>query len=311
MMGTDVRFSGVKVLVTGASGFIGSHLCRALLEGGAEVHGVSRNESLRRPLDLHWRHLDLAEGSAVRQLLLDVKPDMVFHLASHVAGARDLDRVIPTFQSNLASTVNLLTSAAEIGCRRFLVTGSLEEPDPGNPEAVACSPYAVAKWAGGAYARMFYELYRLPTVVLRLFMVYGPAQKDLRKLIPYVTLCLLRGEAPRISSGQRLVDWIYVDDVVNGLLAAGVASGVEGCTVDIGSGQMVSIREVVERLVKIVNSDVQPLFGALVDRPLERVRVAEISKSNALIGWQPETSLHEGLERTVAWYRKHSNDCQL
>jgi UDP-glucose 4-epimerase len=308
-MRSDRRFSGVRAIVTGASGFIGSHLSRALVDAGAEVHGVSRRTFSQGERSLQWWNLDLAESSGVRQLLTDVKPDLIFHLASHVAGARELDRVLPTFRSNLESTVNLLTSAAEIGCRRFLLTGSLEEPDAGNPAAVACSPYAVAKWAGSAYARMFYELYRLPTVLLRLFMVYGPAQNDLRKLIPYVILCLLRGEAPKLSSGQRLVDWIYVDDVVDGLLAAAVAPGVEGKTAEIGSGQLVSIREVVESLAKIINSGVQPQFGALPDRPLEQVRVAQVAGSTGLIGWRPETPLQQGLEDTVSWYRAHLDEC--
>jgi UDP-glucose 4-epimerase len=306
---TEANFAGVKVLVTGASGFIGSHLCRILLQSEAEVHGISRNFSPPQVQGLRWWHLDLTEASAVQQLMADVRPDIVFHLASHVAGARDLDLVIPTFQSNLGSTVNLLVAAAKSGCcRRFLVTGSLEEPDPGNPQAVSCSPYAVAKWAGSAYARMFYELYHFPVVIARLFMVYGPEQKDLRKLIPYASLCLLRGEPPRVSSGTRLVDWVYVSDVVDGLLATAVAPDVEGATVDIGSGQLVSVREVVELLAKIVNPQVQPLFGAVADRPLERVRVAEIAQSKALIGWEPKTPLEQGLEQTVAWYEQQSRN---
>jgi UDP-glucose 4-epimerase len=301
---TSFELSRQTVLVTGARGFIGSHLSRALTRCGAKVHGVSRRECLTDDKTVRWWELDLANSAAVRQLMRDVRPDVVFHLASHVAGAREIGLVIPTFQSNLASTVNLLTYAAETGCKRFLLAGSLEEPDPNAPDAVPCSPYAAAKSAGTHYARMFHQLWGLPTVIAKLFMVYGPEQKDERKLIPYVSVCLLRGEAPKISSGQRMVDWIYVDDVVEGLLAAAVARDAEGTTVDIGSGRLVSIREVVKRMTGIVNPEIQPLFGAVADRPLEQVRVAEIAKSKALLGWEPKTSLQEGLERTVCWHRE-------
>jgi nucleoside-diphosphate-sugar epimerase len=91
-----------------------------------------------------------------------------------------------------------------------------------------CSPYAAAKFAASAYGRMFHALYHTPVTILRLFMVYGPGQQDLRKLVPYVTLALLKGEMPRVSSGVREVDRIYVDDVAAGYLAAATATGVEG-----------------------------------------------------------------------------------
>ena len=149
----------------------------------------------------------------------DVRPDWIFHLASHVTGARDLAVVLPTFHGNLTTTVNLLTAATEVGCQRLVLVGSLEEPELGTAEAVPASPYAASKWAASGYARFFHANYETPVAVARLFMVYGPEQEDSRKLVPYVTLSFLRGEAPRLTSGARQIDWIYVDDAVAGLLA--------------------------------------------------------------------------------------------
>jgi nucleoside-diphosphate-sugar epimerase len=154
---------------------------------------------------------------------------------------------------------------------------------------------------------MFHALYQLPVVVLRVFMVYGPGQQDTSKLVPYVTLSLLRGEVPKLTSGHREVDWIYVDDVVEGLLAAAVASGIEGGTIDIGSGRLTTIRAVVEELVRLNGDRIQPVFGALADRPLEQVRVADIARSWSRMGWKPTISLQDGLERTVAWYRDNAS----
>jgi UDP-glucose 4-epimerase len=179
----------------------------------------------------------------------------------------------------------------------------MEEPDFGDAEAVVQSPYAAAKLGALTYARMFHALYELSVVHLRIFMVYGPGQRDLHKLVPYVTASLLRGEVPELTSGERAVDWIYVDDVVDAFLAGAVTPGAEVSSLDIGSGELVPGREVVARLVRLVGGSTKPIFGAVPDRKLERVRVADPAIAAAAIGWRPRTSLDEGLERTVEYYR--------
>lgn len=303
---TPLQLSEQKILVTGASGFIGSRLCDRLYNNGAEVHAISRTIQTSDHSSVRWWQGNLEDIAVVRQILRSVQPDVIFHLASYVAGSRNLELVLPTFHSNLASTVNLLAVASEISCHRIVLIGSLEEPQPdSNP--TPCSPYAAAKWASSAYGRMFYQLYQTPVVIARLFMVYGCGQKDLNKLIPYVTLSLLQGQPPQLASGQRLVDWIYIDDVINGLLAAAVTPDVEGCTVDLGSGILTPIHAIVQQLVELINAQVTPLFGALPDRPLEQVRVANTADTYAKLGWQPLVSLEEGLQLTVDWYKSQLN----
>ena len=292
------------VLVTGGSGFIGAHLCRRLQREGARVHATSRREAADGAEGAAWHRLDLADAEAAGRLVDQLEPEIVFHLASHVAGARDMALVRPTFEANLASTVHLLEAATRRGCRRFVQVGSLEEPDPGEALATPSSPYAAAKAAASSYARMFHALYGTPVVLARLFMVYGPDQRDLRKLIPYVILSLLRGERPELSSGERPVDWIYVDDVVEGLLRIAGVEELDGQRVDLGTGELMTVRGVVEELFARLAPDAAPPFGSMPDRPMEQVRKADVAATARQLGWQPGTSLRQGLEQTVAWYRQ-------
>jgi nucleoside-diphosphate-sugar epimerase len=296
--------SGKRLLVTGASGFIGARLCQRALDSGAIVHALSRQpqgEAAR----LRWERGDLSDSAVARAVVGRVRPDFVIHLASEVGGGRDLELVLPMLRANLLAAVNMMVACAEAGCSRVVLAGSMEEPDLGDPDAVAQSPYAVAKWGTLAYARHLHALHELPVVHLRVFMVYGPEQLDLRKLVPYVTVSLLRGEAPKLTSGAREVDWIYVDDVVDAFLRAAAAPGLEGRSLDIGSGELVTARALVVQLRELVGGDAEPAFGAVPHRRLERVRAADPAPAAEAMGWRPRTPLEDGLARTVAFYRSN------
>jgi UDP-glucose 4-epimerase len=149
---------------------------------------------------------------------------------------------------------------------------------------------------------MFHSLYGVPVVMVRIFMVYGPRQRDETKLVPYVITSLLRGESPGLSSGTRPVDWVYVDDVVEALVASAGTESAVGETLDVGSGMLTPIRTVVEEIVDLMRPAVQPRFGALPDRPNERIRVANVERTQGVLGWAPRTPLKQGLAATVDWY---------
>ncbi len=293
------------ILITGASGFIGGHLARRLVAGGAEVHGVSRQEHEVRADGVRWWRGDLTDADALPNLVAAVAPQVIVHLASQVSGARGPDNVLPTFRNNLLTSVAVMLAAVRTGIRRIVIAGSMDEPAAGETNQVPGSPYAAAKWAASGYARMFRALYDLDIVSLRIAMVYGPGQADTTKLVPYAIRSLLRGVAPELGSGNRAVDWVYVEDVARGIERACFAAQAEGQTLDLASGNLVSIREVVERLTALANPSVVPKFGAIADRPLERAWSADVARTKALLGWRATTSLDLGLAQTVRWYRDH------
>jgi nucleoside-diphosphate-sugar epimerase len=302
MINVPSNLLGRRVLVTGASGFIGSHLCRRLVAAGAGVHAVSRSAHLGND-NLQWWQADFGDFSQVSEVISSVKPELVYHLASHVSGSRGLAAVLPTLQGNLVSTVNLMAAAVEAGCPRIVLAGSLEELQG---DATPSSPYAAAKSSASSYARMFHSLYGLQTITLRIAMAYGPDQPDESKLIPHVIRSLLKGIAPRLSSGRREVDWVYVEDVVDAMIA-GASDIDQGClNVEVGSGVSTSIGEVARRLCDLVDASIQPILGAVADRPCDRSWTADISHAANNLGWRPQTSLDDGLRQTVEWYQQAS-----
>lgn len=298
------QLAAKRVLVTGASGFIGGHLCRRLAALGAQIDAVSREPRSSSDGEIRWWQTDLVDPKAAQHIVEEVRPDLVFHLASHVTGSRSPKDILPTFQANLASTVHLFTALTEFGCQRIVVASSSEEPLTFDNATFPCSPYAAAKWAGNMYGRMCHQLFELPVVMPRIFMTYGPNQKDGTKLVPFVIDRLLQNVSPKLSSGRRLADWIYVDDVVEGLLRSAITVGIEGSSFDLGTGVLTSVRDVVDEIVRVTGTGVCPAFGALPDRPFEQERPADTTFLSVQLGYVPRTSISEGLTATVRWHQQ-------
>ena len=142
----------------------------------------------------------------------------------------------------------------------------------------------------------------LPVVVVRPFMTFGPRQHP-EKILPYVIDKLLAGVSPRLSSGRWLADWIYVSDVVDGLMSAMETPGVEGAEFDLGRGELKSTKEVLLEVQALMGSTVPLRFGELEDRPPAPERTADISVARERLNWSPRVSIEEGLVRTIEWFR--------
>lgn len=300
-------YAGTRVLVTGATGFIASHVIEALNRAGARVTGVARRRPARAmPGCSSFHSVDLSSIDACRTLLQAACPDHVFHLSSHVTGRQDTGTVLETLRGNLIATVNLLTALADEGSPRSIVlAGSSEEPRSfslADANSAPSSPYAAAKLAGSAYGAFFRLNFRLPVTHARIFMVYGPGQRDLAKLVPHVATQLLLGKTPSLSSGRRRADWVFVEDAAAGILALGLRPDVTSA--EIGTGQLTSVAAIALRLRDLIAPESDVGLGAMSDRLNETERVADSAEAERLMGWRPKVSLEEGLRRTVEWYRK-------
>jgi UDP-glucose 4-epimerase len=297
------NLQGLTVLIIGANGFLGRHLLARLRWQHCNIHAVSRSGAPDGTA-VRWWQGNAKDIGWIRALTHRLKPDVIYQLASASVGGQDPALVLPTFEDDLQTSVNALIVAHECKVRRIILTRSMDEPVPLATKAPA-SPYAAAKAASGLYGQMFYELYGVPVVMLRPFMTYGPGQKGY-KVVPYTILSMLKGESPKLSSGNRGVDWVYVDDVISAFIAAAIRPEAVGQEIDLGTGNLISVRAVIEEIQRLIPEAPEPTFGACPDRANEQVRAADIKTAEGSLGWRPSTSLRDGLSQTIEWYRRAS-----
>jgi nucleoside-diphosphate-sugar epimerase len=308
--------SGKHVLVTGATGFIGSHLVRRLESDGAEVHALTSNVSSVYPARLHdlQDRITLHEGNLVDRSAMDVlvaraQPSHILHLGAYTHVGKSWRRVDECIQANIQGTVNLLQALDGSGYERFVYTGTSEiygDIDvPFREDSVVhpVSPYSVSKYAGERYCRMFHQGRGWPIVMVRPFNTYGPAQSPDR-VIPEIIVRALQGRELKMTQGRQTREFNFVEDIAAGFVCAATTEGIEGEIFNIGCGEEVSMRDLATNILEVMGNPIEADFGALPDRPTEIWRMfADSTKARTILGWKPEVPLEEGLRRTVEWYR--------
>ena len=304
------RMRGKRVLVTGAAGFIGSRVARALLAEGCSVLACVRpqggNERLRGvDGDLTLLPLDLSSFEVKELLGLKFKPEWIFHLGAYGVGIGQND---PARMAavNVRGTRELLEYAHATGVERFIHCGSCFEYPSGEMLAEDVSPnpvseYGVSKAAAGELVQQFCRQKGLPAVTLRPFTVYGPGE-DRQRLVSSVIYAVLSGTFLKLTTGKQTRDFIFIDDVVAAFLAAAVARNVTAETFNAATGIEMSVKALVLKIIDLMGSKLAPEFGALPHRPSEYWRLSgSPAKAAAQLHWRPATSLEDGLRATIAW----------
>jgi nucleoside-diphosphate-sugar epimerase len=305
-----------SILITGATGFLGQHLTRRLVELGARVtvalceeDGPAQTAALPPAVDR--RDGDVRNYGQMRRLVEATAPQVLFHLAAVGVNDPFIGEEM-ALGVNLHGTLNTLRAVRRSGIQiqRVIVAGTSYEYGPSG-ELDPGNVYAASKVAAWAFCRMYYRAHGVPVVVARPFNVYGPGQNH-RALIPSAIRAALSGQDFPMTPGEQRRDFIYVKDVIEGFLALAKAAGVEGHSLDLGTGHATSVREAVEQVFSLCGSTSRPQAGALPYRPgVVWELAADARCTQELTGWAAQTELEEGLQRTINAFTATSHASRL
>jgi nucleoside-diphosphate-sugar epimerase len=306
-------------LITGIGGFIGSSLARALLSRGEQVRGLDnfstgKRENITEILDrIDFREADILDLDAVRAACVGV--DYVLHEAAIPSVPKSVLDPLGSNRANVDGTVNVLVAARDAKVKRVVYAASssaygdtptLPKHEAMSPDPI--SPYAVAKLASEHYMVSFYRCYRLETVSLRYFNIFGPRQDPSSPysgvLAKFIT-AMLRGDQPTIfGDGEQSRDFTYIDNAVEANLLAckAPAAKAAGQVFNIATGRRVTLNEAFRLLRGLTSYSGPPAYGPEREGDVKH-SLADISKADAALGYRPTVDFEEGLRRTVEWYR--------
>jgi NAD dependent epimerase/dehydratase len=314
-------FRDKRILVTGAGGFIGSHLTEALVSLCAEVrafvHYNSRNDwgfleelSPQMKSSINVLSADLRDYQAVKKATKEL--DIVFHLGASIGIPYSLEYPNDVVETNVTGTLNILKASLENNVAKIIHTSTsevygtaqyvpIDEKHPLNPQ----SPYAASKIAADKLAESFYHSYELPVSILRPFNTFGPRQ-SLRAVIPTIITQVLAGEKVVIGNVEPRRDFTFVSDTVRGFMLLAKKNGVEGETFNLGTRKDITIKELIVLVSKLIGRkpkievDKQRIRG---NRTEVMQLVSDNSKASEVLGWQPTYTLEEGLKVTIEWLK--------
>lgn len=314
-----------KVLVTGADGFIGSHLTQMLLDKGYSVRALSQYNSFN-----NWGWLeeishpegrldivcgDVRDPNYCREITRGCTT--VFHLAALIAIPYSYVAPDSYVDTNIKGTLNMCQAARDCGIQRLLVTSTsevygtaqyvpIDEKHPRQPQ----SPYSATKIGADAIAKSFYNAFGLPVVIARPFNTYGPRQSA-RAIIPTIISQIAKGATTiKVGDLSPTRDFNYVEDTCRGFIALAETDGIEGMDINIATGKEVTMKHTLELIAELMEADVRYEVDEARLRP-GKSEVFRLCGDNSLItsltDWRPRVSLAEGLKRTIKWFTKPEN----
>lgn len=300
----------MNFLITGAAGFIGSALANQLAREGHQVRGLddlSTGDPNALSPDVHFTRGDVNDRPKLWTLLQEI--DCVYHLAARVAVPESVLYPREYNAVNVGGTVSLMEAMRDVGVRRVVLVSSgaiygdqpgqpLRESMPPNPR----SPYAVSKLAAEHYVTTIGDLWEIETVSLRVFNAYGPGQHlppAHPPVVPHFIRQALRGGTLVVNGdGSQTRDYVYVDDVINAMVAAATAPGLDGLVINVGSGRETDIRTLVRLVLETTGSKTEVLYNAKNSGGVQRM-CADLTLAGEKLGYRPLVSLEDGLRMTI------------
>jgi UDP-glucose 4-epimerase len=303
----------MRVLVTGGAGFIGSHIVDALV---GEGHGVwilddlstGKEENLNDKAT--FVRMDIAD-EALEEALFSAKPEVVFHCAAQIDVRKSISDPKFDARTNIIGTINLLESCRAWGTRKVVfsssggtIYGNVEKPATEDFPVHPLSPYAISKLSCEYYIKCYSEWYSLKHTILRYANVFGPRQDPLGEagVVAIFANIMLKGQTPILyGHGKMVRDYVYVTDAVRANLSA--VEGGTGETLNVGTARPTRVKELFDTMASILSFDGKPEM-----QPARKGELASnflsYARTRRVLGWEPEVSLEEGLERTIEWFRE-------
>jgi dTDP-glucose 4,6-dehydratase len=316
-----LNWTDKKVLVTGAGGFIGSHLTERLVDLGADTRAFVHYNSLGRWGWLDYSPLksqieivagDIADRDSVKHAVQGV--DIVFHLAALIGIPYSYHAPLSYVRTNVEGTLNVLQSAREVGVERVVHTSTSEAygsaqyvPIDEHHPLQGQSPYSATKIGADKLAEAFHTSFGLPVVTLRPFNTYGPRQSD-RAVIPTIISQCLEGDTLRLGNVSPTRDFNYVADTAEGFICAAKSPQAVGRVVNVGTGKEISIGDLAHKIATLMGKSIR------IECENERVRPEESEvdrlcaandRAKELLDWGPRHTLDEGLRLTIDWIKEH------
>jgi dTDP-glucose 4,6-dehydratase len=318
-----LNWNGLPVLVTGAGGFIGSHLVEALVAEGAAVrafvHYNSRNDPglLAMVPDEATREIEIIPGDLLDPLAVQhavAGSQIVFHLGAQISIPYSYRHPFEVAETNLMGTLNVLQACREDGVRRLVHTSSsevygtaIQVPIDEQHPLQGQSPYSASKIGADKLAESFYCAYDLPVVTVRPFNTYGPRQSD-RAVVPTIIAQAMREEVVQLGNLEARRDLTYVSDTVDGFLKAASAEAVEGQTYNLGAGHEIAIGDLAALIFLLMGSEIKVEIDPARLRPdrseVDRL-LSDAGKAKEELGWEPQVSMEHGLQQTIHWISDH------
>lgn len=303
-------YKGITVLVTGSTGFLAQHLVPELLGKGAKVVGMSLEKKPNRNFkNFSHINLDIKDKNGLNKAIKKINPKKIFHLASYPDKEPTFENTDECIQNNIQGTLNLIHSLDNIDYDSFVHMGSYKEYSGNNTpfkETDALFPissYAISKACTEMFCKAYHQIYGLPLISLRFPTIYGPKQPD-QNLMPYLIKSCLAKSQLKLTKGAQKRELIYISDVIDAMINASLSKKTHGEIINIGTSKEYSLREIVNLVLKLTHSKINPLWGAIPYRKNEIWSMrGDNKKARKLLKWNPKVGLTRGLAKTINHYK--------